>query len=109
MKIGPLENGPIGPRLEDQRRQTGEKPAPEEKNDRIDISSEARAKLAARELDGESVRRPLVAHTLGGDQPSKVDNARLDLVRHRIESGFYDQEDVKLLIADRLADEMLTG
>ncbi len=109
MKIGPLENGPIGPHLEDQRRQIGEKPAPEEKNDRIDISSEARAKLAARELDGDSVRQPSVAHAPAGDQASAADIARLDLVRQRIESGFYNQEDVKLLIADRLTDEMLRG
>jgi hypothetical protein len=109
MKIGPLENGPIGPRLGDQRRQTGEKPAPEEKSDRIDISPEARAKLAARELQGDSVRRPSVAHTPGDVLPSAVDNTRLDLARCRIKSGFYDQEDVKLLMADRLADEMLTG
>jgi len=109
MKIGPLENRPIGPRLEDQRRQTEEKPAPEEKNDRIDISSEARAKLAARELGGDSIRRPSVAHTPGSDKLSAADSTRLDLVRHRIESGFYDQEDVKLLIADRLTDEMLIG
>ena len=94
MKIGPLENGPIGPHLEDLRKQGGEKPAPEQKNDRIDISSEARAKLAARQPDADSVRQSSAA-----DAPNRV---RLDLIRQRIESRFYDREEVKALIAEKL-------
>jgi anti-sigma28 factor (negative regulator of flagellin synthesis) len=109
MKIGPLENGPIGPRIEDNRRQTGETKPPEEKNDRIEISSEARAKHEARQLDGDSVRLTSAEDARGSDQPSAANGSRLDLVRQRIEDGHYRLEAVKLLIADRLADEMLAG
>ena len=107
MKIGPLENRPIGLPIEDPGRQNGAKPTPEEKTDRIDISTEARAKLEARRPERESEQSLSVTNTTDSSRTPAPPGDRLDLVRRRIETGFYDSPEVRLQIADRLSKELL--
>jgi len=54
-------------------------------------------------LDEELSRR--LAETRSGKTPGVVRSARIEQARRRIESGFYDQANIKQVIADKLADQ----
>ncbi len=41
-----------------------------------------------------------------GSGGRRLDKARLETIRHRMESGFYEQADVREKIADRLAEKL---
>jgi anti-sigma28 factor (negative regulator of flagellin synthesis) len=106
MEIGPLSNQQSGQRPEGPKKHDPEKtqsePAPGG-GDRVEISPDARARLA-RQADLELKKQesnpgPINDQDLTGDE-------RLEAIRRRIESGFYDQIDIKGLIAGKLVDDM---
>jgi hypothetical protein len=121
MEIGPVHNDqPISGRVEAEKvkKNGGLKAAPT--GDRVEISNEARMKLAAladralHETSGarsqpglETLQRiPWQTDTAGKAETWCNDNrTKLAQVRGRIESGFYDRPDVKQKIAERLAAE----
>ena len=105
MEIGPLSNHRTG-----QQAESPEKPTPKgahpktnrEIVDRMDISLDARARLA--ELADHELEKERSAPTPIG--PSRLTGAaRLDAIRDRIETGFYDQAEVRARIADNLIDD----
>lgn len=105
MEIGPLSNHQSGQQSEGPAKPApgGVKPEPNrEIVDRIDISLDARARLAEladQELEKErSAPTPIDASRLKGA-------ARLDAIRRRVETGFYDQPGVRARIADNLIDD----
>ena len=58
-------------------------------------------RVAHRATDGYRVEA--AQNDSGGRQ---LDKARLETIRHRMESGFYEQPDVREKIADRLAEKL---
>jgi len=105
MEIGPLSNHPSGQQAEEPG-----KLAPKSVNsepgreivDRIDISLDARARLA--ELADHELKKERSAPT--PIDPSRLKGAaRIDAIRHRIETGFYDRPEVRVRIADNLIDD----
>lgn len=112
MEIGPVHNDqPNSGRVKTEKikKNSGPKAAPA--GDRVEISNEARMKLAA--LADRALHEVSRAHRQSG--PAAVQKslqqqddkaAKLALVRGRIEYGFYDRPDVKQKIAERLATEL---
>lgn len=108
MEIGPLSNEPSQQRRETQSG-TGlgavrpPQVSPGTIVDRAEISGEARARLA--ELaDTELAREKLEPQAVDSD--GQPDKERLDLVRERIASGYYDDPEVRSKIVDRLIDDL---
>jgi hypothetical protein len=106
MEIGPLSNQDAGQKPEGQDRPQARKPAPPqpaEVTDRIDISQDARtrlAELADRELNQElSAPRPANEDGLTGQD-------KLEEIRRRIRAGYYDDPEVLRRVVDRLADDI---
>ena len=95
MEIGPLSNKqPVPPEGGRVRSSQPETPAsPKEQTDRVEISSDARTRLAeaadARLAEEQQARRE-----------------KLDLIRERIKSGFYERPEVDQQVADRLIDDL---
>ena len=68
------------------------------------------------EYDGDRLRDKRVAHRAtngysveaapNGSGGRRLDKARLETIRHRMESGFYEQPDVREKIAVRLAEKL---
>jgi len=105
MEIGPLSNHQSG-----QQSERPEKPAPKCMNsepnreivDRIDISLDARARLS--ELADQELKKERSVPTLV--DPSQLKGAaRIDAIRRRVETGFYDKPEVRARIADNLIDD----
>ena len=63
-------------------------------------SQELRDRLAA--ARNRSKDQPIDALASG-----EIDSARLDTIRQLVESGFYERDEVKQQIADKLADEFI--
>ncbi len=121
MDIGPVYNDQCGQgRVETEKAKNGnwEKAGPA--GDRVEISTEARMKLAAladqalHEISkskshdsSKATGKPLTqVHTAQKQVVGDVGKtARIECVRDRVESGFYNQPDVKKRIAERLATE----
>jgi hypothetical protein len=116
MEIGPVdENHSVPPSVLEKRRPAANMPGGIF-NDRVEISENARAKLA--ELADQALTEQYEPHdgTRAGPQREAEDtrshssasarHSKLAEVRKRIRSGFYDQTDVKKEIADRLADDI---
>ncbi len=106
MEIGPLSNRTPGPKpggAENRRKgQPGETPDQSRPSpDRIEISFEARARLA--ELaDQELAKEETEPKSVGSvDVPKQQ---RLEQIRERIASGYYNEPEVKAKIVDRLID-----
>ncbi len=109
MEIGPLPNDkPLNGYI---AREPARQDAPGHQNqvtDKVEISDNARARLAEladaklnehhidREIGNADVNEPAT-----GGTPS-----RLDEIREKIESGFYDRPEVKNEVARRLADDL---
>ena len=105
MEIGPLSNHQTG-----QEPNRPEKPATEAASseqprgivDQVDISLDARARLAQladQELEKErSAPTPIEPCRLTGA-------ARIEAIRRRVETGYYEQADVQARIADRIIDD----
>ncbi len=121
MEIGPVHNSkPIQPSTSQSSRRKADdpdtpKPSPA-RTDTVDISEDARRKLAEladralaemggvdSEFDGHVDRNGTSAAS--GGKAEQI-SERLDEIRRRIESGYYDRADIKGDIADRLSDEM---
>ncbi len=98
MEIGPVrrEQPEQAPREAENRKREVVSPS-QPSSDRVEISDAARKRLA--EL-ADAARRELPAI----EHAEKL--ARLNDIRARIRSGYYDQPEVKRRIADRLADEL---
>ena len=105
MEIGPVSNRPAGQRTDrtgksqqDATPPAAPKPSVE---DRADISVEARARLA--ELaDQERLREQQGPEPVTAENLSNED--RLEIIRKRVLSGYYDDPKIKARIADRLID-----
>ena len=106
MEIGPLSNqqsgqksiGSENPNRETSRPETARKIA-----DRIEISENARAKLA--ELADQELRKQcLASKPVSADY--LTDEERIETIRRRIKSGFYNQPGVRTRIADELIDDL---
>ncbi len=116
VEIGPVNNSQ--PRLtgtENEKREKSKTPAIEPPTDRVEISREARVKLAAladrvRSETLEKRNQPGAQVTDPGRQPelNRDDfQAKLQKVRSRIESDYYNRTEIMQEIAERLADEFI--
>ncbi|MFH1374429.1 MAG: hypothetical protein ABII79_11600 [bacterium] len=95
MEIGPIRNEqPDFGRVESDRQESVAGNAVKPTGDRVEISDNARLKLA--EL-ADLARREC--------RPAGNGSDRLEKVQRRIDSGFYDHTTVKGIIADRLTSE----
>jgi hypothetical protein len=116
MEIGPVDkNHSVPPSVPDKWRPAVNKPDSAFK-DRVEISENARAKLA--ELADQALAEQYEPHdgTRAAPQRKAEDtrshssasehHSKLAEVRKRIRNGFYDQTDVQKEIADRLADDI---
>lgn len=110
MKIGPTsQHPPVRPAVSQER------PTPREKNDRpappprdwVEISDSARSKLAdlADKARQEQIEMDGGMNSATTAEPSLQDG-RLEQIRLKILSGFYDSREVTERIVDRLSDEM---
>jgi anti-sigma28 factor (negative regulator of flagellin synthesis) len=94
MEIGPVSNKqPVQQGGAARPEQPAETPRPKATADCVEISDDARAKLA------EAADRQLTA-----DQVARRD--KLELVKERIKSGYYDRPEVDQAVADRLIDDL---
>ncbi len=105
MEIGPLSNHQSGQQANGPEKSTppGVNSEPDrEVVDRLDISQDARARLA--ELADQELEKERSAPT--PVEPSRLKGAaRIDAIRRRVETGFYDQSEVRARIADNLIDD----
>jgi anti-sigma28 factor (negative regulator of flagellin synthesis) len=74
-----------------------------QKSDRADISLEARTRLAEM-ADQELAREKTEPQPVGSDELPRPE--RLDQIRERIASGYYNDPNVKSKIVDRLIDDL---
>ncbi len=110
MKIGPVDNSerPAGP-PEDSRRPEPARPETSQQTndtDSVEISESARSmsEQAASERTNDTTSAD---HTETSRETSEMDERadKVERARQRIESGYYDQPDVKADIARRIADD----
>jgi hypothetical protein len=108
MDIGPVSNqqsgqGAGGPERNQPGTARPEKPDPGLTVDRADISTEARARLA--ELADLELRKEQE-----GPQPVEAaglsQEERMELIKNRVASGYYNDPKVRARIVDRLIDDM---
>ena len=106
MEIGPLSNRQAGQKPEGPEKPEPRTPSPEKPSkivDRVEISEDARAKLG--ELADQELRKEQsVSRT--ADAEGLISADRMETIRRRIKSGYYDQAEVKAKIADKLIDDM---
>ena len=106
MEIGPLSNRPIGTPVDKTARI---EPAPSASTptrsirDVVEISENARARLAER-ADEELSKQ--AAEAMGPVDKQATAEDRLAIIRQRIESGYYDNPDVRRQIAERIIDDL---
>ncbi len=94
MEIGPLSNqNPIQPRGERESLQPAGETERPKVTDRVEISDDARARLA--EIADARLEAELQAK-----------REKLAMIRERMETGFYDRSEVKETIAERLIDDL---
>jgi len=121
MEIGPVNNNQTWPAgAEKEKSYNAKTKGAKSSEDRVEISNEARMKLAA--LADKVLRETSAAQRQSGvkvaekglkkaDADPKLEEAvdhqkaRLELIRHRIESHFYQQAEVKREVARKLAEE----
>lgn len=108
MEIGPLSNGLPMPEPDRPKKTAQEtSPARQEISDRVEISTDARARLAEladRELKAGGARTE--AGPTRSNQNTNDRQTRIDEIREKIESGFYDRPEVRDRIVDRLTDDL---
>jgi anti-sigma28 factor (negative regulator of flagellin synthesis) len=108
MEIGPLSNRRAGSRTEGEanRKQEATPTSPgrtPQRTDRVDISLEARTRLAEsadRELTREKTEPQPIS---SGERPRPE---RLEQIRERIASGYYNDPGVRSKIVDRMIDDL---
>ena len=108
MEIGPVSNRPTGQKTEGagssrQEAAPSGNAQPRPISDRAEISIEGRARLA--ELaDGERLKEQQ------GPEPVTADNLtneeRLEIIRKRVTSGYYNDPKVRTKIVDKLIDDL---
>jgi hypothetical protein len=113
MKIGPLSNhqAPDPDRSAESAKSTRAETDAASRRDRVEISGDGRSKLAqladsARLQELRDMQRNAEEATAVNKGESQLTNGRLEQIRLKILSGYYDSPDVKARIADRLSDEM---
>ena len=82
-------------------------PARPEISDRVEISTDARARLA--ELADRELKAGGASTEAGPTRPNESGSdrqTRIDEIREKIESGFYDRPEVRNQIVDRLTDDL---
>jgi len=93
----------------DQTRKTPKETAPAKQDvtDRVEISLEARARLA------ELADRELKERSVGSEdrlarpeEPTGGARDRISEIRQKIESGYYDRPEIRDQIIDRLTDDL---
>lgn len=102
MKIGPINEKVV---IESQIRESSQKEqvAVEEKKiqkDKVEISTEGRKKLS------QLADKHLTDVNKNSDEINR-ESARVAKARNRIETGFYEMDNVKDIILDKLTDEIL--
>ena len=119
MEIGPVRNNQAKPPSSDTERPQKAQPKPAEavSADRVEISDSARQKLAelADQTRADDARLSAANRTTnseGGERAEPVPSHlsrqdRLAEIRRRVQSGFYDRDDVKRDIADNLSDDLV--
>ena len=122
MEIGPLSNKrPVLVAAENQADRQPKADSRRGQGDVIEISYSGRRKLAEladaalKSTSSGSDTRETTEHSLAQrpDRTGAADSSddredRIRRIRDRIDSGFYDQSDVKKTIAERLLDDMDT-
>lgn len=105
MEIGPLSTQPSGQRPEEPKKPAPQASEPDtaHKGDRVEISREARAKLA--ELADLELKKEASSPTPVKDE-NLTGHGLIEAIRSRIESGFYERNDVRGRIADKLIDDL---
>lgn len=100
MEIGPVSsNTPVPPDGPGRGKPQPQEAGPLGIVDKIEISEDARAKLA-----DLADRERLLESASGETEASRED--RLTQIRERIRSGYYDQPGVDDAVADRLIDDL---
>ncbi len=103
MDIGSIDHGTGKPRQVDSRMQTVAEPTSEpvevKRTDSVQISDEARSRLA--EL-ADAARRVELEHP----ELTDAEEDKLEHIRARIADGLYEHAEVKRQIADRLAQRL---
>ncbi len=105
MEIGPLSTQQSGQRPEGPKKPAPQASEPDDarKGDRVEISREARARLA--ELADLELKKEASPPTPVDDE-NLTGSDRIEAIRKRIESGFYERNDVRGRIADKLIDDL---
>jgi hypothetical protein len=109
MEIGPVRNDqPNSGRVETENIKKNSGPKAALAGDRVEISNETRMKLAA--LADRAFHEASKTHRQSGSKAiqkslQQHDNktAKLERVRERVKSGFYNRSDIRQKIAERLA------
>ena len=117
MEIGPLNNSGSVVKGDLEKRRQPVEVNPKQAKDTFEISDEARIRLA--ELADEELRRNRSEHSRSeknmpadGDEitdKASLSGERIDEIRKRIESGFYNSPEIKGEIVDRLIDDIDEG
>ncbi len=114
MEIGPdkINNAARPPRARTEQCDRGQdEPSAHARTDSVQLSGDARVRIAeAVRLDQsgdyseKGLRARVRAHS---DSLHSTDPERVQQIRDRIESGYYERDDIKQRIAGRLADELM--
>lgn len=116
MEIGPnkVDNGARPrPAPIEQRRATPEGINERPKEDSVQLSADTRVRIAeaadqALGYSDRGLREKVRVHTDSIDSTDRgYGQERLQRIRDRIDSGYYEREDIKRRIAGRLADELM--
>jgi len=108
MEIGPVSNRPTGQKTEragnsEQEAATAQKAQAQPIKDRAEISIEGRARLAeladSERLKEQQGPEPVTTGNLTNEE-------RLEIIRKRVASGYYNDPKVTTRIADQLIDDL---
>ena len=101
MEIGPVENNkPVRPEEVPANRKPETGTQREDIVDRVEVSKTARARLA--ELADQRLR----AEQKQVELTSEENQDRLETIRKRIETGFYNRPEIRTQVVDKLIDDL---
>lgn len=108
MEIGPLSNdNNVQPSPDQKNKPCQVSPPVREVTDKVEISQDARVRLAElADLRLQLRNTEPEAIGLGADSAQDSGDARITEIRRKIRSGFYDLPEVKGKIVDRLIDNL---
>ncbi|MCP4686178.1 MAG: hypothetical protein GY867_12135 [bacterium] len=108
MKIGPLSNElPMRQPDRPKANQPSSAPAGQEQTDRVEISLDARSRLA--ELADRGLKtygRQPEERLTRPESSSGEDTDRISDIRRKIESGYYDRPEIRDQIVDNLTEDL---